>query len=147
MNLLILSLLLNVTAAAGTHCELVQPPASAGESQAHGVILYLYPRNHTIDAHFNGCQSQWFLDEDHYRKLSLVHYKEGIAIAYDNINPDGKVGFQCRYAEGALSSNSDPRCPGYQQLRRKTFQAGCYSQSELNSSGSYQPASADCVME
>jgi len=147
VNLLLINLLLSMASSLQSNCELAQPPASAGESQAHGVILYLYPRSHSIDKDYNGCQNQWFLDDDHYRKLNVVHYRQGVAVAYDNININGDIGYQCRYADQSLSDDSDPRCPVFEQLKKKTFHAGCYSQSRLNASDSYEPAFTDCELE
>jgi hypothetical protein len=144
VTLIIVNLLLNVAAALGANCELAIPPAEAGETQAHGVILYSYPRSQTIDEHYNGCQSQWFLDDDHYRKLSIVRYKKGVAVAYDNIDLNGKIGYHCQYADQVLSGDSDSRCPDFGQLKKKSFQAGCYSQSKLNASDSYEAAYAGC---
>jgi hypothetical protein len=147
MALFGVNLLLNAAAVLGASCDLAIPPADAGETQAHGVILYLYPRSHTIDQSFDGCQNLWFLDDEHYRKLSVVRYTKGIAVAYDNIDLNNEIGYHCQYSERALSADSDRRCPAFEQLRLKTYQAGCYSQSKLDSSDSYQVASADCELK
>lgn len=129
------------------NCDLSAPPDNAGETQAHGVILYIYPRSHIINKNYNGCQNMWFYDDSHYRKLSVVHYKHGIAIAYDNINLNGEIGYYCEFEKHSLIPDSDKRCPQYDQLKKKTYRTGCYSLSKLNSSGSYDITTADCVLE
>ncbi len=140
------NLLLNIAVATVTNCELATPPASAGETQAHGVILYIYPRTHGIGTAYNGCQNQWFFDDDHYRKLSVVHYRNGIISAYDNIKINGDIGYHCEYEDGLLASNNDDRCPESSRLMPKTYQAGCYSRSELNASDSYDVAFSECEL-
>lgn len=145
--LLTLQIVLATSGVNSSNCNLLSPPENAGETQAHGVILYIYPRSHDINESYSGCQSQWFYDEDHYRKLSVVHYKKGMAVAYDNINLNGKIGYHCSYKNSALSLVSDKRCPQHHLLRKKTYQAGCYSQSKLNGSGSYETVSAECIYQ
>ncbi len=135
------------SAAMTGNCTLSAPPHDAGETQAHGVILYIYPRSQNIDKQYNGCQTQWFFDEDHYRRLSVVHYENGIATGYDNINLSNQVGYHCQYVNARLIEGNDKRCPQYQQLSKKTYRAGCYSQSKLNSSDSYELAFADCQLK
>lgn len=145
INLLSIQLLLSANLIQGDNCSLIKPPKSAGETQAHGVILYIHPRSHTIDKNYTGCQNQWFLDGDHYRKLSVIHYKNGIATGYDNINLYGDIGYHCEYKLKQLTENSDRRCPQHEVLKKKTYQAGCYSLSKLNSSDSYEVSSKNCV--
>lgn len=131
----------------GSNCQLLSPPKTAGETQTHGVILYLYPRSHTINNDYDGCQNQWFLDEDHYRKLSVVHYVKGKATLYDNIRINGGIGYRCHYDNQSLTIESDKRCPSTKQLKKKTYQAGCYSKSNLNRSNSYEVAFDYCRLQ
>ena len=145
INLLSTHLLLASSLLQGENCALAKPPKSSGETQAHGVILYIYPRSHTIDKTYTGCQNQWFFDNDHYRKLSTIHYRDGIETGYDNINLHGNIGYHCEYKLKQLTGNSDKRCPQYEALKKKTYQTGCYSLSKLNSSDSYETSSKDCV--
>jgi len=146
-TLLNLKLLLATAVIAGNNCNLSQPPAGAGETQAHGVILYTYPRNHTIGPLYNGCRSQWFIDDGKFRKLNISYIKNGTVVSYDNLNINGDIAYSCKYEEGRLRGDSDGRCPGYEKLRIKTFAPGCYSKSELDSSGSYPLASKKCIAE
>ena len=111
------------------------------------MILYIYPRSHTIDAQYNGCQNEWFMDDDHFRKLSVTYYTGGVVTAYDNINLNGAVGYHCQYSAGVLVGDNDGRCPDISLLKPKTYQAGCYSKSKLNSSDLYEPAFADCELK
>ena len=147
ISLLSTHLLLGANLIQGENCALVNPPKSAGETQAHGVILYIYPRSHTINKNYTGCQNQWFFDDDHYRKLSIIHYRDGIETGYDNINMRGKIGYHCKYKLKTLTEESDKRCPQYETLKKKTYQAGCYSLSKLNSSDSFDVSSKDCTFE
>lgn len=123
------------------------PPENAGETQAHGVILYVYPRNDTIDKKYSGCQHQWFYDDDHYRKLSTIHYIDGVATVYENIGMYGDIAYACHYEKGKLNDEDDRRCPQHEELKKKTYQAGCFSLSKLNSSDSYDVSSKDCVIK
>ena len=147
LTTLSLQLVLSTAVTNQSNCNLLTPPDDAGETQAHGVILYIYPRSHTIDSHYSGCQNQWFLDENHFRKLSVVHYKSGVITAYDNINLNGNVGYHCQYENGSLSGKNDSRCPNFLQLKKKTYQSGCYSQSELNNSDSYDVSMPSCKLK
>ena len=146
VNLLSLQLLMGTALVNGDNCALNNPPEMAGETQAHGVIIYTYPRSHTIDKQYTGCQNQWFFDDDHYRKLSVIHYRGGVQTGYDNINLYGDIGYHCEYKQKKLTANADNRCPEYEILKKKTYQAGCYSLSKLNSSDSYDISSKDCVL-
>jgi hypothetical protein len=147
MYLIAATLLVNLAAASGTNCGLAAPPSAAGETQAHGVIIYVYPRNPEIDAHYSGCQTRWFKDYSHFRKLSVAHYINGAAVAYDDINVDGKVAYHCRYSAGVPASDNDKRCPDFAQIMKKSYQAGCYSKAKLNASGYYGSVSAECELK
>jgi len=136
-----------VHASTDTNCDLVVPPQDAGETQAHGVILYVYPRSHTLTADYDGCQNLWFLDADHYRKLNTVHYVKGEITGYDNIDLTGNIGYQCHYDGKLLAADSDGRCPALERLKIQSYQAGCYSQSKLNESDSYDVAFDYCRLE
>ena len=135
------------SAIANTDCNISVPPKDAGETQAHGVILYIYPRSHLITSGYNGCQNQWFLDDDHYRKLNVVHYKNGEITQYDNIRINGSIGYQCIYENKLASKESDKRCPDFEKLKKQTYQAGCYSKSKLNWSDSYDVAFDYCQFQ
>lgn len=142
-----LQLVLASPVISGTNCDLVKPPVDAGETQAHGVILYIYPRSNTIDKSYTDCQNQWFLDEDHFRKLSIVYYMNGAATSYDNLNIRGDISYRCQYVDRRPTDSSDRRCPDFERLMIKTYQPGCYSNSELNNSGSFDLISETCEIE
>ncbi len=146
-GLLSTQLLLGANLMQGENCALIYPPKTAGETQAHGVILYIYPRSHNINKNYTGCQNQWFYDDDHYRKLSVTHYKHGIQTGYDNINLHGDIGYHCEYKLKKLTEDSDNRCPRYETLKKKTYQAGCYNLSKLNRSDSYDVSSNECIFK
>ncbi len=147
MYLITATLFVNLAAASGTNCGLATPPSIAGETQVHGVIIYVYPRNPDIDARYNGCQTRWFKDDGHFRKLSVVHFIDGSAVAYDDINVDGKIAYRCQYTAGAPATDNDRRCPDFGQIMTKSYQAGCYSKAKLNSSGFYGPVTAGCKLK
>lgn len=142
-----LQLIIAVTAGDQTNCSLLAPPATAGETQIHGVILYIYPRSHTIDETYSGCQNQWFLDNGDFRKLSVIHYENGVITMYDNINLNGKLAYRCQYKNNILKDNTHNRCPDFSQLKKKTYHSGCYNKSKLNRSGSYEVTSSDCTLK
>ena len=149
--MLSLQLIMAVTTGNQSNCNLLRPPVDAGETQVHSVTIYIYPRSHTIDETYSGCQNQWFLDDDHFRKLSVIHYNNGAITAYDNINLRGEVGYHCQYGNEHLSDHTagqnDSRCPAPAQLQKKTYQSGCYSQSTLNSADSYEVAMPSCELK
>ena len=147
MYLIISSIMLNLVAATGVNCDLSVPPSTAGETQAHGVIIYVYPRNPEIDAHYSGCQTRGFDDDDHFRKLSVAHFINGAAVAYDDINVGGKVAYHCQYSAGVATITNDRRCPDFDQIMTKSYQAGCYSKAKLNSSGFYGSVPAGCELK
>lgn len=111
------------------------------------VILYTYPRSHITDTHYNGCQSQRFLDEGNFRKENIAYIRNGVVISYDNLNINDEIAYHCNYEDLSLKSDSDRRCPDYERLKIKTFPPGCYSKSALNNSGSYSLSSEDCVIK
>lgn len=129
------------------NCALALPPDDAGETQAHGVILYIYPRNPVINTHYTGCQSQWFYDDDHFRKLEILHFRNGVPVAYEKLRIDGEVAFRCEYKDGAGLAGNNGRCPEYETLTRPSYHAGCHSQSYLNTYDSYNLAFASCRLE
>ena len=127
---LTLALLLTMRPAiawADTCCELEQPPEQAGENQAHGVILYIYPRNSQMGSSFSGCQARWFYDNDHFRKLDIVSYQDGKQVAYDKLRIDGKLSYRCRYKDQLPAADNDGRCPSFELLDRSSYRAGCHA--------------------
>ena len=78
--LLNLQLLLAATVISEDNCTMSQPPAQAVEKQAHGIILYTYPRSHTIDSVYGGYQNQWSLDEGKFHKLNISHLRNGTVL-------------------------------------------------------------------
>jgi hypothetical protein len=147
MYLITATLLVNLAAASGTNCDLATPPSMAGETQAHGVIIYVYPRNPDIDENYSGCQTRWFKDDSNFRKLSLAHYINGAVVAFDDINVDGKIAYHCQYSVGMPAGDNDQRCPGFEQTMTKSYQAECYSKAKLNASGYYGSVSAGCELK
>jgi len=91
--LLNLQLLLAATVISGDNCTMSQPPDEAGETQAHGIILYTYLRSHTSGSVYDGCQNQWFLDEGKFRKLNIAHLRDGEVVSYDSLNINGEIVF------------------------------------------------------
>lgn len=128
------------------NCELSQPPADAGVTQAHGVLLYLYPRSHTITGDYDGCQTQWFMDEDVYRRLNVTLYKGGNIAAYNNINIDGAIAFHCDYNEQKENADNDKRCPALSRLKPKSYQADCFNRASVDNSGSYEVDPGVCQL-
>jgi hypothetical protein len=59
----------------------------------------------------------------------------------------GEIAYSCNYEDRRLSSDSDGRCPDYNDLKMKTFAPGCYSKSALNSPGSYSLSFDDCIAQ
>jgi len=147
MPLIVAAMLVNLAAASGANCDLSAPPSSAGETQAHGTVIYVYPRNPDIDDRYSGCQIGWFKDDDHFRKLGVTHFISGVVDSYDSININGEVAYHCQYTSGVLAAGYDGRCPEPGSLMNRSYQAGCFSKATLNSSNSYEPASADCELK
>ena len=140
--------LVMLAAAVGhSNCALNAPPGDAGETQVHGVILYLYPRNISIDKKYNGCQNHWFNDEGNYRKLSVTHFIRGMIYAYDSINPHGDIAYHCQYMKEQVDNGNDRRCPPYEKLKSKSYPSGCLSRSKTDRSGNYKTVSENCVLE
>ena len=136
-----------VTGVAETWCDLTEPGMDAGENQAHGVILYIYPRDSQITSDFTGCQSTWFYDEDHFRKLDIVRIEHGRRVAYDKLRIDGQLAYRCRYKGGQPAGDNDGRCPAFEMLERSSYRSGCHSLSYLNESDSYNLAFDDCILD
>ena len=147
---LALSLLLTMRSAitwADTYCELTIPPEQAGENQAHGVILYIYPRNSQLGSSFSGCQTRWLYDDDHFRKLDIVRYQDGKQLAYEKLRIDGELSYRCQYIDQLAAADNDGRCPPFGLLDRSSYRSGCHSLSYLNESDSYNLAFGDCVLD
>lgn len=140
------NLLVSLTVASGLNCDLATPPSTSGETQAHGVIIYVYPRNPDIGENFSGCQTRWFRDGNRFRKLSVTRYVNGKAFAYDDINVDGKVSYHCQYSAGLQDKRNDARCPDFKNIMTKSYQPGCYSKTKLNTSNYYGSTLAGCEL-
>jgi len=147
LSLALLLTLAPAIAWANTYCGLEEPPEHAGENQAHGVILYIYPRNSQMSNSFNGCQTRWFYDDDHFRKLDIVRYQDGKQLAYDKLRIDGELSYRCQYKDQLPAVDNDGRCPSLELLDRSSYRSGCHSLSYLNESDSYSLAFEDCVLD
>jgi len=132
---------------ANLYCNLAVPPEDAGENQAHGVILYIYPRNSQLGSSFSGCQTRWFYDDDHFRKLDTVRYQDGKQVAYDKLRIDGELSYRCQYIDQLAAADNDGRCPPFELLDRSSYRSGCHSLSYLNESDFYNLAFGDCVLD
>ena len=146
----LLTLLITVQSGITTaelYCELAEPPEQAGENQAHGVILYIYPRNSQMSNSFSGCQTRWFYDDDHFRKLDIVRYQDGKQLAYEKLRIDGELSYRCQYIDQLAAADNDGRCPPFELLDRSSYRSGCHSLSYLNESDSYNLAFGDCVLD
>ncbi len=103
----------------GTNCELLEPPAAAGEEFGHGFLLRVWPRAKDIDVHYTGCQVVLATkDGKTWRVAWLTEIIKGDPVRIWFEHPDSND-FQatndlqaCRYKSGKLVRGDPHICHG-----------------------------------
>lgn len=111
---------------AGKNCELLMPPAGAGEESGHGYLVQVWPRAKDIDAHYSGCQAVFWTTASQPPRLAwLVEVVNGDPLRRWSADPALRDISQCVYARGVLMKGSPDLCPVPPELLMPSQAAGC----------------------
>lgn len=132
LNCLLLPLVLVLVAPAaraerphGKNCHLAAPPQSAGEKEAHGVVLRVYPRAKAIDTSYSGCQLVWVPHGARWVVISAAEVIRGDPVRIWTPNPEDASLTGCRYRNGSVTKGSAADCAAAEFLLAKSLAPGC----------------------
>ena len=132
LNCLLLPLVLVLVAPAaraerphGKNCHLAAPPQSAGEKEAHGVVLRVYPRAEAIDTSYSGCQLVWAPHGARWVVISAAEVIRGDPVRIWTPNPEDASLTGCRYRNGRVTKGSAADCAAAEFLLAKSLAPGC----------------------
>ncbi len=118
----------------GLNCNLVGPPANAGEDENHRITYKIYPRIADMPKNYSGCQTLWGPRGDKWFPVSVVAIEHGygvrVWVAGDPVRN------ACRYKHGKLVLGSERDCPSPEFLVMASVPAGCM-QHVVDSHGSF----------
>lgn len=111
----------------GKNCQLLQPPADAGENGVHGVLIQVYPRNGSIDATYSGCQAVFFTGAKEATHLAwLTEVRRGNPVRTWSQQPELRSYANCRYQHGKLITGMPDACRSAEApMLIPTEPAGC----------------------
>ena len=113
----------------GANCDLAEPPASAGEEIAHGMLLKVHPRAREIGATYSGCQGMWMPRRDGWTVVTLTYIENGSPVRYWTPVASDPEHRNCRYAKGTLTSGPADTCRDLEGLIFKSLAPGCAERS------------------
>jgi hypothetical protein len=109
----------------GKNCALASPPAAAGETVNHGIILRVYPRNKDIDTRYSGCQVLFAPEGEKWIVLSLTEVMAGDPVrVWSDYETDAEV-LACRFKQGKLVQGSSDTCPASRFILLESLAPGC----------------------
>ena len=132
LNCLLLALVLGLATTAahaerpnGKNCHMAAPPPSAGEKEAHGVVLRVYPRADAIDTSYSGCQLVWAPHGTRWVVISSVEVIRGDPVRIWTPNAEDASLTRCRYRDGHVTKGSVADCAAAEFLLAKSLAPGC----------------------
>lgn len=109
----------------GKNCDLTSPPATAGETVNHGIILRVYPRNRNIDTRYSGCQVLFAPEGEKWIVLSLTEVIAGDPVrVWSDYETDAEVS-ACRFKQGKLVQGRSDTCPASRFILLESLAPGC----------------------
>lgn len=113
----------------GKNCQLLEPPADAGENGGHGVLIQVYPRNGSIDATYSGCQAVFFTGAKEATRLAwLTEVTHGNPVRMWSQQPELRSQANCRYQHGKLINGMPDACRSAKEpMLMPTEPAGCFT--------------------
>ena len=109
----------------GNNCDLVEPPAGAGDEMNHGVTLRIYPRAKEIGRKYSGCQTMWMPAGQKWSVISMVEIDAGDPVRVWSPEIPPPAGTECRYKKGRVVKGDQNHCPGANNLILKSLAPGC----------------------
>jgi len=110
---------------AGKNCDLVAPPATAGERENHGITLRVYPRAKDVDARYNGCQVLFAPEGEKWTVAFLTEVINGDPVrVWSAYETDDEV-LACRFKQGKLIRGNPDACPAAQFILLESLAPGC----------------------
>ena len=129
----------------GQNCDLLAPPASAGEEANHGMLLRIFPRAKDIDATYSGCQVLFASYEGKWVVVSLTEIVKGDPVRLWSEHDKDAARQACRYRNGRVVRGNPDTCPASQFLLVKSLAPGCFQKMEGKSAGA--PPPPECEYE
>ena len=122
----------------GRNCDLVSPPASAGELMNHGIVLRIYPQAKDIDAAYTGCQLLFAPpcsvtltsarepgDSEKWLVVSMTQIINGDPNRLWFADEEDSQELDCRFRQGKVVQGNPGRCPTPESLIMKSLAPGC----------------------
>ncbi len=107
----------------GSNCHLAAPPRMAGEINAPGEIMFVYPRTKDIKMGYRGCQTIWTrVGHGGWEVYSLVRIEHRAVVEVWPPPPDGESADHCAYSHGHVAPASPASCRALVTL---SYPAGC----------------------
>ncbi|WP_407116044.1 hypothetical protein [Bradyrhizobium sp. LMG 9283] len=111
----------------GKNCELVEPPADAGEDTNHGMVLRVYPRAKDIGPNYSGCQLLMVQSKEKWLVVLYTEVTAGDPIRVWSEFEPAPAKLACRFKAGKLVSGNEEICPAPQDLLTRSLAPGCVS--------------------
>jgi len=114
------------------NCQLASPPATAGESQVHGILVKIYPRKLDMGPNYTGCQNSWIDREGTWELFSALYFEAGEFRAWRMLSDDKPPKhIYCRYKNFTLEPDSPKECyvPAKQSIPSSSYAPGCMRQA------------------
>jgi hypothetical protein len=109
----------------GKNCHVAAPPPSAGEKEAHGVVLRVYPRAKAIDTSYSGRQVVWAPHGSRWVVISAVEIVRGDPVRTWTPYAEDASLTGCRYRKGRVTKGSAADCAAPEFLLAKSLAPGC----------------------
>ena len=106
-------------AAGNSNCTIGAPPAEAGDNEAHGQLLKVYPRASSVGSAYTGCQTIWARDGDRWKAILRTRFVRGAGVKL--WTPE----YTCDYASGRLKKRSSSECDDQAPTAALSMPAGC----------------------
>ena len=130
----------------GSNCNLMTPPATAGEEMNHGITLRVFPRAKDIDAAYTGCQAVLAPVEGKWEVVSLTVIEKGDPVRIWSAHDTEGSSLSCRFRKGEIVKGNPDACPAPQFLLMKSLAPGCVQtfREAIAKQGLGAPRPAEC---
>jgi hypothetical protein len=109
----------------GLNCDLVKPPADAGEEQNHGATMRIFPGAKAIGPTYSGCQVLFAPDGQEWVTVALTEVVNGDPTrVWSEYESDPKR-MQCLCKHGKVVRGERDTCPVLDSILVKSMPPGC----------------------
>jgi len=109
----------------GLNCDLVKPPADAGEEMSHGATMRIFPRAKAIGPSYSGCQVLFVPDGEKWVVVALTEVVKGDPTRVWSEHETDPKRLQCLYKQGKVVRGDRGTCPAPEFILVKSMAAGC----------------------